>query len=167
MLFHFGTLDDQHIDTRGRRRLDMTRDLAVYLLTSGFSRAFHQHALGISDTTVAKYVQWSRELVLSDPTILESARENAASITAEDGLKMALRRGPAHLPWWSRLAIAEFTHRLGSTSEVASLFKCSRRTVQLALKSWPTAYDPLSGERQLSPTQASPPGKWRSSSPRA
>jgi hypothetical protein len=162
MLFHFGTLADQHTDTGGRRRMKPSRDLAVYLLTPGFSHAYHQQALGVSDTTVAKYVQWSREVARIDLTILQSVRENVASITAEDGLMMAQRRGAAHLPWWSRLAIAEFRDRLMSTSEVASLFECSRRTVQLVLKTWPTAYDPLSGKRRLSRTQASPPGMWRS-----
>ena len=163
MLFHFGTLDDENTDPCRRRRLARSRDLAVYLLTPGFSRAYHQHALGVSDTTIAKCIRWSRELALSDPTILDSVNENVASITPEDGLKMAQRRVRAHLPWWSRLAIAEFRHRLGSTAEVASLFKCSRRAVQLVLKVWPIAYDPLSGERRLSRTQASPPGMWRSS----
>ncbi len=163
MLFHFGTLEDEKPDPFRRRRLARSRDLAVYLLTPGFSRAYHQHALGVSDTTIARYIQWGQEFALSDQTILDSVRENASSITREDGLKMAQRRGRAHLPWWSRLAIADFRDRLGSTAEVASLFKCSRRTVQLILKTWPIAYDPLSGERRLSRTQTSPPGMWRSS----
>lgn len=162
MQVHFGTLDDENIDPCVQRRLTRSRNLAVYLLTPGFSRAYHQYALGVSDTTVAKYIRWARELALGDQTIFDSVRENAASITPEDGLKMAQRRGRAHLPWWSRLAIAEFKYRLGSTREVASLFKCSRRTVQLAVGTWPVAYNPLSGERRLSRTQASPPGMWRS-----
>lgn len=161
MLFHYGTLDEIRTGAR-RRRLKPSRDLAVYLLTPGFSRAYHQRALGVSDTTIAKYVEWSRDLAAGDPTIFDRVSDNAASITAEDGLKMAQRRGAAHLPWWSRLAIAEFVQRLGSTSEVASLFHCSRRTVQLALKNSPASYEPLSGERRLSQTQASPPGKWSS-----
>lgn len=162
MLFHFGTLDDENPDPGRRRRLARTRDLAVYLLTPGFSRAYHRHALGVSDTTIAKYIQWSQKLALSDQTISDSVCKNAASISLEDGLKFAQRRGRTHLPWWTRLAIAEYQDRLGSTAEVASLFNCSRRTVQLVLTIWPTAYDPLSGERRLSRTQASPPGMWQS-----
>ena len=162
MLFHFGILGDQNPDPIKRKRVARSRDFAIYLLTPGFSRAFHQHGLGVSDTTIAKYFQWSQEFAIRDPTIWDNVRENAASITPEDGLKMALRRGRGHLPWWSRLAIAEFRYRLGSTGETASLFKCSRRTVQLVLKNWPIAYDPLSGERRLSRTQASPTGQWRS-----
>lgn len=162
MLFHHDTLDDQRADTGRRRRLNLTRELAIYLLTPGFSRAYHQHALGVCDTTIAKYMRRSQEFALRDSTILASVSDNAASITAEDGLKMAQRRGRTHLPWWSRLAIAEFAHRLGGTSQVASMFRCSRRTVQLVMKTWPTSYDPLSGERQLSRTQACPPGKWSS-----
>lgn len=159
MLYHLGTLDEQ-ITNRRERRLRPTRSLAIYLLTPGFSRSYHQQVLGVSDTTIAKYMSWSRQLAEKDGEVIASARANAASITAEDGMKMAQRRRHAHMPWWSRLAIAEFVDRLGNTTAVASHFCCSRRTVQLALKSHPIAYNPLSGERCLSRTQAKPPGKW-------
>ena len=142
------------------RRLQPTRSLAIYLLTPGFSRSYHQQVLGVSDTTVAKYMSWSRKLAERDEEVLEAARANAASITAEDGLKMAQRRQRAHMPWWSRLAIVEFVERLGNTTEVALLFRCSPRTVQLGLKSSPIAYDLLTGERRLSRTQSKPPGMW-------
>lgn len=161
MLYHLGTLDEQ-TTSRRKRRLRPTRSLAIYLLTAGFSRSYHQQVLGVSDTTIAKYMRWSRQLAENDSEILDAARANAGSITPEDGLKMAKRRRRAHLPWWSRLAIAEYAHRLKDTNEVARLFNCSRRTVQHALTSWPLAYDPLTGERRLSRTQAAPPGMWRS-----
>jgi hypothetical protein len=156
MLYHFGTLDND----LPRRRLERCDDLALLLLTPGLSRAFHANILGVSRTTVAKYVDWSRALGHADPSLFDQVRKNIESISAEDGLKMAQRRGRAHLPWWSRLAIAEYAHRLGGTGEVARLFTCSRRTVQLALTRWPIAYDPLTGERKLSSTQAAPPGMW-------
>lgn len=159
MLHHLGTLDEQ-TTTRRKRRLRPTRSLAIYLLTPGFSRSYHQQVLGVSDTTIAKYMSWSRQLAEGDREILDAAGVNAASITAEDGLKLAQRRRRAHMPWWSRLAIAEFVERLGSTAEVASLFRCSRRTVQLALKASPIAYNLLTGERCLSRTQAEPPAMW-------
>jgi hypothetical protein len=110
--------------------------------------------------TIATYMRWSRQLAEKDGEILEAARANAASITAEDGLKMAQRRRRAHMPWWSRLAIAEYAHRHGDTAEVARLFNCSPRTVQLVTKAWPLAYDPFTGERKLSSTQVAPPGMW-------
>jgi hypothetical protein len=159
MLYNLGTLDEQTA-TRRQRRLRPTPSLAIYLLTPGFSRSYHQQVLGVSDTTVAKYMRWSRQLAEKDQDILDAARANAASITAEDGLKMAQRRRRAHMPWWSRLAIAEFVERLGDTSEVASLFCCSPRTVQLVLKTSPIAYDLFTGERRLSRTQERPPGMW-------
>jgi hypothetical protein len=159
MLYHFGTLDER-TTSRLDRRLRPTRGLAIYLLTTGFSRAYHQQVLCVSDTTIAKYMKWSRQLAEHDGEILDAARANAASITAEDGLKMAQRRRRAHMPWWSRLAIADFVERLGSTTQVASLFRCSRRTVQLVVKASPIAYDLLTGERCLSRTQARPPGMW-------
>lgn len=159
MLHHLGTLDEQ-ITTRRERCLRPTRNLAIYLMTPGFSRSYHQQVLGVSDTTIAKYMSWSRELAEGDGEILAAARANAASITAEDGLKMAQLRGRTHMPWWSRLAIAEYAHRLGDTAEVARLFNCSRRTVQLVTKARPLAYDLFTGERKLSSTQSAPPGMW-------
>ena len=133
----------------------------MYLLTPGFPQTYHRQLFGVSDTTIAKYVAWSRDLAVTDPSIADVVGENAASITANDGLRFAQLRGSAHLPWWSRLAIAEFNHRLANTGEVAALFKCSRRTVQLALKNLPCSYDFMTGERRLSSTQQAPPGMWR------
>lgn len=159
MLFHAGTLDDALAPRPGTRHL-RSRDLAIYLLTPGFSTAYHAHVLGVSSTTLNKHLAWSRALALADPTSGESIVANAASITAEDGLKMAQRRGATHLPWWSRLAIAEFAARLEGTCKVAQLFCCSRRTVQQVLTGGALSYDPLTGVRRLSPTQSSPPGKW-------
>lgn len=159
MLYHLSTLDDL-TTSRQVRRLQPTRSLAIYLLTPGFSRSYHQQVLGVSDTTIAKYMSWSRKLAEEDVELLDAARANAASITAEDGLKMAQRRRRAHMPWWARLAIAEFVDRLKNTTDVASLFCCSRRTVQLVLKNRPIAYDVLTGERRLSLTQTKPPGRW-------
>lgn len=155
MLYHYGTLD-----TEVPPRLQRERELAVYLLTPGFSQAYHRHALAVSDTTIAKYLAWSRQFATTDPSIAELVQQNAASITPDDGMQFAQKRGPAHLPWWSRLAIAEFRHRLNSTVEVARLFRCSRRTVQLALKTLPLSYDFLTGERRPSSSQISPPGQW-------
>jgi hypothetical protein len=159
MLYHFGTLDEP-TTMRRKRHLRPTRGLAIYLLTPGFSRSYHQQVLDVSDTTLAKYMSWSHRLAERHTDIFDVARANAATISAEDGLRMAQRRRRAHMPWWSRLAIAEFVDQLGSTTEVALLFRCSRRTVQLALKRHPLAYEPLSGERCLSRTQAKPPGMW-------
>ena len=162
MLHHFGTLDND-LPCRPLERCD---ELAVYFSTPGLSRAYHANVLGASDTTIAKYVDWSEARARTESLIFNLVQENASSITPEDGLKMAQRRGRAHLPWWSRLAIAEYAQSLGDTGEVARLFNCSRRTVQFALKRWPVAYDPLTGERRLSHTQASPPGRWISSTSR-
>lgn len=156
MLYHFNTL------CGGSKRLCQDPELAIYLLTPGFTRGYHKNVFKVSDTTITKYLAWSRELAIADPLIADLVSDNAASITAEDSLKMARMRGRAQLTWWSRLAIAEFAYRLGDTGEAARLFSCSRRTVQLVLKGWQTGYDPISGERRLSRTQASPPGMWRS-----
>lgn len=158
MDFHAGTLDAETL-SRASRRL-RSRELAIYLLTPGFTTAYHARVLDLSTTTIHKHLEWSRTLSLADPTIAEAVDANCASITPDDGLKMAQRRGSAHLPWWSRLAMADFAARLESTSQVAALFRCSRRTVQLARAQGALSYDMFTGERRLSATQISPPGKW-------
>jgi hypothetical protein len=158
MIYHAGTLDHQIPSSAGRHR--RTRELAIYLLTPGFSIAYHAHALGVSCTTIHKHLAWSRALAEADPTIFDDVRMNSASITPDDALRMAQRRGATHLPWWSRLAIAEYSTRLQSTGEVAAMFRCSRRTVQIVLTRGALSFNPFTGERQLSSTQASPPGKW-------
>lgn len=158
MDFHVGTLDDQ-APTRARRNL-RSRDLAIYLLTPGFTAAYQAHALAVSTTTITKHLEWSSALAAADPTVAEDITKNSASITPEDGLKMAQRRGSTHLPWWSRLAVADFAARGQSTSEIAHLFRCSRRTVQMVLTRGALSFDCFTGARRLSSTQASPPGKW-------
>lgn len=162
MDFHAGTLDDR-VPTRARRNL-RSRDLAIYLLTPGFTTAYRAHVLAVSTTTITKHVEWSRALAAADPTLAEDVVRNTASITPDDGLKMAQRRGSTHLPWWSRLAIADFAARGRSTSEVAGLFRCSRRTVHIALTRGALSFDCFTGARRLSSTQASPPGMRTSES---
>lgn len=159
MLHHAGTLNDHFAPKRGRRHR-RTRELAIYLLTPGFSTAYHSHTLGVSANTIRKHLSWSRTSALKDPAIADDVERNLASITAEDGLRIAQIRGTTHLPWWSRLAIAEFSARLQCTSEVAALFRCSRRTVQQALTRGCHSYDMLTSARRLSSSQASPSRKW-------
>lgn len=159
MLYHAGTLDDIQNPRRGTRH-PRSSDLAIYLLTPGFPKAYQAHVLGVSSTTIKKHLAWSKALAIIDPAIEAALAINTGSITAEDGLKMAQRRGTSHLPWWSRLAIAEFVGRLGSTYEVAKLFRCSPRTVHQVLTREAISYNPLTGTRRLSQTQISPPGKW-------
>lgn len=158
MDFHAGTLNDRP-PPRARRNL-RSRDLAIYLLTPGFTIAFHAHALAVSTTTITRHLEWSRALAAADPTLADDVVRNTASITPDDGLKMAQRRGSTQLPWWSRLAIADFTARGRTTSEVADLFRCSCRTVQIVLTRAALSFNCFTGERRLSSTQASPPGKW-------
>lgn len=160
MLYHAGTLDNDFAPTRGRRHR-RTHDLAVYLLTPGFTTAYHGHVLGVSRTTINKHLAWSRALAAQDPTVFEDVERNVTSITPADGINMAQRRGTTHLPWWSRLAIADYSARMRSTSEVAALFRCSQRTVQQVRRCGCLAYDLFTGARRPSSTQLSPPGKWK------
>lgn len=159
MLYHAGTLND-HFPAKSGQPHRQTRELAIYLLTPGFSTAYHSHILGLSANTIRKRLAWSRNLAAVDLSIGECVATNISSITAEDGLKMARRRGSSHLTWWSRMAIAEFADSASSMSELARLFRCSRRTVQLVLSGSCLSYDLFTGFRRPSSTQLSPPGKW-------
>jgi hypothetical protein len=161
MLYHAGTLDDGHIPKRGKHHR-RTRELAIYLLTPGFSTAYHSRTLGMSANTIRKHLAWSRDFEDADPSIEDDVAANIGSITAEDGLKMAQRRGAAHLTWWSRMAIAEFASRGIATGDVAAMFRCSRRTVQLVQSRACLSYDLFSGARRLSSTQLAPTGRWTS-----
>lgn len=154
MLYDWGTLSDH-----GPRSLKQDKGLAVNLLTPGFSQAYHQRALGVSNATLWKYMQWARELVCQDRTIAKGVAENVSSINRDDGLLMARRRGSSHLPFWSRLAIAEALYIYKDAGSVADLFKCSVRTVHNVRAGRCISYDLLSGHRVTSSTQTRPPAR--------
>lgn len=157
MLYDWGTLSDI-----GPRPLDRDDELAVYLLTQGFSRAYQQKSLGVSNATLWKYMRWAQELGRHDPEIAKMVAANTCSISREDGLLMAQRRGSSQLPFWSRLAICEFLQIRSDVGRVAEMFRCSKRTVHNVRAGRCTSYDLLSGCRQLSSTQAHPPRPERS-----
>ena len=152
MLYDWGTLSDA-----GPRRLIRDGDLAAFLLTPGCSRAYLQQALAVSNATLWNYMRWAQELALRDPGIDRRVADNLESITARDGLIMAQRRGRAQLPYWSRLAISEYLEIHRSATYVAKIFGCSTRTIYNVQRGSCLAYHPLSGDRQLSVTQAEPP----------
>lgn len=151
MLYDWETLSDT-----GPRKLVRDRDLAVFLLTPGFSNAYLGQALAVSNATLWKYVKWARDLALTDPMIAKRLSDNLASISAEDGWKMASRRGKAHLPYWSRLAISHYLEAHRSATYVAKMFGCSTRTIYNVQRGNSRAYNALTCERQLSVTQAQP-----------
>ena len=166
MIYSLGTLDGDTSQTSWFARKavlcqNYNRHLWIYLLTPGFTYGYHQHVLGISDITLARHLTVAKCMQTIDPTITEAVNINISSITPEDGLSMALRRGTAHLPHWSRLAICEFYGQLGTANKVAKLFRCSPTTVTNVVKLGAGSFDILSAKRKLAPQQAHPPGKWR------
>lgn len=158
MLCDWGTLSDA-----GPRPLIRDEALAVYLLTPGFSRTYHQHALAVSNATLWKYMQWAQLLGRHDARIGQRVAANLGSITADDGLLMARRRGRAQLPFWARLAICESMQIHKSATAVAGMFGCSKRTIYNVQRGSCLTYHPLTGDRQLTPTQAAPPAarRWK------
>lgn len=166
MRYHFGTLDDDFeslgwSERKAKLCPDGFRPLWIYLLTPGFTFGYHQRVLGISNITLARHLAIAKQQQSIDPTLADAVYDNLSSITAEDGLIMALRRGTAHLPHWSRMAICEYLERLGAAYKVARLFECSATTVTNVVKLGLGSYDVLSAERRLASQQVHPPGKWR------
>lgn len=152
MLYDWGTLSEA-----GPRSLMRDDELAAYLLTPGFTRAYHQRALCVSNATIWKYMAWAHALARDDPRIGQLVADNVNSISREDGLAIAQRRGPCQLPFWSRLAILEFLQIYEDAAKVARAFKCSARTVHNIRAGRSTCYDPLTGVRQISSSQVRPP----------
>ena len=97
----------------------------------------------------------------ADPTIMDIVRANVRAIGPEQGLAMALARGKSQMPYWSRLAIREYRKRGLSRAQIAAAFICSLGTVTNALQEHGRGYQPLSGERRLTPAQEALPGQWR------
>jgi len=76
-------------------------------------------------------------------------------MTAEVGLEMALLRPKrGMLPYWSRMAIAEFAARGASYAELSRMFGVGRSTVYRAVHRASSAYCPLTGRRLLTESQA-------------
>ncbi len=162
MLYDWGTL------TRSSpRRLERARELAAYVLTPGFSRAYYQQTLGVSNATVWKYTRWAKELLAQDPSIAAMVAANTGSITREDALRMAQRRGNCQLPFWSRLAICELANETRDVHRVAAMFRCSPRTIEYVRSGRCVSYDILTGERRISSSQAAPPARGWGSAHRA
>ena len=141
MLFHWDTLTEAQ-----PRKLERDPQLAAYLLTPGFSRSYHQHVLRTSNATIWKYMAWARELARRDPKIDEMVSANVGSITRDDAIQMAQRRGPCQLPFWSRLAVCECLLDTDA-GRVAVIFGCSKRTLVNIRVGRCVSYDPITGAR--------------------
>lgn len=79
------------------------------------------------------------------------------NMTPEIAQEMALlrpRRGV--LPYWSRMAIAEFAARGATYAELMRMFRVGRSTVYRAIHRPSLGYCPLTGQRQLTTGQAAP-----------
>ena len=128
---------------------------------SPFPRTFHPHLPGVTvawlahvnGVTPETIRRWRRTTQRDDPAI----GEFMAQMTLELAARMArLRPGRSLLPFWSRLAIAEY-HRMGTDYDTLSrLFRCSRNTIWRALKHESSAFHTLTGERRLTHVQAAP-----------
>lgn len=133
------------------------------MLLPGFSLSFYAAALNRSRSSIANYRAAAVEAAQFDVTIMEAVESAVCAIKAEHGLQMALYRGKAQLPTWSRLAIGEYSKRGFSRREIAKIFRCSCGTVANVLQGKGITYDLFSGTRNLSPSQMKPSGRWQAS----
>jgi len=142
------------------RRLPPTVAFYASMLLPGISIAFHAEVLGRCRTSVATYRTQAARAAALDPRILDAVTELLRRLRPEDGLAMARARGPAQLPYWSRLAIKDYCKRGLSRVEIAEAFMCSPGTVANILQGKGIAYGALSGERRLSASQQRPSNRW-------
>lgn len=145
---------------RGERDTNKLKAFHAYILTPGFSLAFHSVTLNRSLTSIATYRAKALQAAQNDPTITNMVKANVRAIGPEQGLAMAQARGGSQLPYWSRLAIRDWRKQGASRSEIAKAFQCSGGTVADVLNGKGLSYH-LSGQRRLTPAQAKPPGQWR------
>lgn len=118
----------------------------VMILLPGCSTSFWMRAYGRCYSTIATWKAKAR----ADEDELRSAM---SKLTSADGLAMARYRGPAQMPFWSRLAIAEYRKRGFPFREIAKAFECSERTVANVV----TQTRFLSPVRRLTEYQRKPP----------
>lgn len=145
---------------RGPRFAADLETFYAYLLMPGFTLSFHSAVLGRSRSSIASYHAAAVEAARTDPAILAMVESMIGEMQAEDGLRMARLRGTAQLPFWSRLAIGEYSKRGVSRREIAAAFRCSPGTVANILQGKGQGYGSLTGERRLTASQRHPPGRW-------
>lgn len=130
----------------------------ISILLPGLSTAFLQTVLGRSYNTVRKYKAEARQAAMEEPLIASGVQDLMASLTSADGLAMARARGCCQLPFWSRLAIADYVKFGFSLSSIARAFYCSCRTISNVIEQT----DFCRPDRVLTPHQLNPPGKFKS-----
>ena len=133
----------------------------AYMLVPGLSVAFHAETLDRSRSMVSLYLQRASEAAKQNPAVSLLTREIVGTLTPADGMRMAQLRGPAHLPYWSRLAICEWRKRGVSRNHIAENFHCSLSTVGNVLAGAGGGYVAMSGVRRLTQAQLNPIGKIR------
>jgi hypothetical protein len=132
------------------------------MLLPGLSAGFHAATLGRSRATVATYRAAAERAAHDQADIGALVQAQLAQLGPEDGLEMARQRGTAQLPHWSRLAIRHFRKQGVNRRDLSEAFCCSRGTIANVLSGKGKCYQPLSGERILTPVQQSPPGRFES-----
>lgn len=138
----------------------------AYMRIPGLSVAFHAATLGRSRSSIATYKHQAQEAATRNPDIAAKVLAQLGALDADAGLEMARLRGRAQLPHFSILSICEFRERGFSRRQIASDFRCSLGTVAHSLQFRNRSYEPLSGNRRLTPAQQRPPKQFTALMPR-
>lgn len=147
---------------RGARYVSKLRAFYAYILSPGFTMAFHSIVLNRSPTSIAAYRAKALRAAKAEPEILEMVTAYVRLIGPQQALEMAQARGAAQMPYWSRLAVCEW-HRQGlSRAEIAKAFRCAPGTVDNILHAKGKFFEGFSGNRRLTYAQLAPPGRWTS-----
>lgn len=145
---------------RAERDVAKLNSFWAYILTPGFTQAFHAATFNRSLTSIANYRANALKAAQADPAIMDMVEDRVRAISAEDGWRMAQVRGEAQMPYWSRLAMRDYRKRGLNRRELSAAFRCSLGTVANVLVGEGCAYQPFSGERRLTAAQLDPPGRW-------
>lgn len=145
--FTQGSLISEISKSEWRPRFPGEQGHEVMILLPGFSTSYWMRACGKCYSTIAAW----KAKAQADEDALRSAM---SMLTSADGLAMARYRGPTQMPFWSRLAIAEYRKRGFRVREIAGAFECSERTVANVIGQ-ACFLDPV---RRLTEYQQRPPG---------
>ncbi|MAC58567.1 MAG: hypothetical protein CMH85_09885 [Novosphingobium sp.] len=129
----------------------------ISILLPGLSTAYLQTVLNRSYNSIRKHKAKARQAAADDPLILRDVQDLMASLSPSDGLAMARVRERCQLPFWSRIAIADYVKAGFSLSSIAAAFRCSPRTVSNVIRNT----DFCHVDRALAAQQLNPPGKFQ------
>ena len=132
------------------------QDFAEWLLLPGMSLSLQAHLLSRSVTFARKHRLRAEQMARCCPEIEKRVKRTVATLSPQDGLKMARLRGRCQLPFWSKLALANYRKQGEPLIRLSKAFLCSERCIQYVLSHTNFAQ----ADRMLSSVQLCPPKQF-------